>query len=543
MKIVISQKIIEKEAMGDIALYMNRLMQNIEGDVYIIFEPDTYEFKAKYAYEEFCYITNNDYSLKQIAFPIIRKNNIAIDGNGSLFMMTGRMMPFWIKDSKNIVLKNFSIDYKRPLFSQGIVEEASKEHVRIKIDKTVFPFEIEQGIVHFVGEDYDESHIHGFLEYDTVKKGPIVGAVDTFPRGIVKASEPEEGVLEVRYPFARIADVGSMMTIKHEKRFVPGIAMDNSEQILLEGLQIKQAGTMAIVAQFCDTVTLEKIKVATNKDSVRVVSSNADATHFVGCRGVVTVQNCLFESQLDDAFNVHGNYLVVDKILSTNSVVIQIGHFQQEGIFGLEPGGTIEILDRNTMLGVGCVTLQSKQVLNKKYAILTFKETFDFIEGNSYCIDDCDSYPEVIFRRNVVQNNRARGILLTSRKKTVIDNNIFKTEGAAIKISGDMNFWFESGGCCEVIIRENHLESTCNKEWGHALIDIDPEMEELVENKFYHKLIRIESNTIVMNGWPLTYARSIEKLVIKDNEIIDVNETCSNKLPLHHEGIGSLDMN
>lgn len=145
-----------------------------------------------------------------------------------------------------------------------------------------------------------------------------------------------------------------------------------------------------------------------------------------------------------------------------------------------------------------------------------------------------------------MQNNRARGILLTSRKRTLIENNIFKVEGAAIKISGDMKFWFESGGCEEVIIRENHLESTCNKEWGHALIDIDPEMKQLVDDKFYHKLVKIENNTLIIDKkWPITYACSVEKLVIKWNEILfkDREFVCSDaKLPLENKCIGTLEI-
>ncbi|MFI3212493.1 MAG: hypothetical protein R3Y24_04045 [Eubacteriales bacterium] len=520
MIITINKQKIDEQAMGDISLYMNRLMKEVKEGDSIVFEPDIYEFKSKYACEEFCYITNNDYSLKKIAIPIINKKNIIIDGKGSTFMMTGRLMPFWIKESSNIVLKSLAIDYKRPLFSQGIVEEASSNRIQIRIDKSEFPYEIQDDVLYFVGEDYKESYIHGFLEYDITKKGPIKNAVDTSPHGIVKANELEEGVLEIFYPFAKIADIGSMMTIKHEKRFVPGIAMDHSNHMTLEEVHVKQAGTMAVVAQFCDTVTLKRITVATDEQSQRVVSANADATHFVGCRGIVTVEDCLFQSQLDDAFNVHGNYLIVDKVLSPKCIIVQIGHFQQEGIFGLQSLGKVQILDRKTMLAEGEVILKDKLILNRRYAMLTFQEEFYFIDGKEYCVDDIDSYPEVIFRNNVVQNNRARGILLTSKKKTVIENNVFKTEGAAIKISGDMDFWFESGGCSDIQIKNNHLESTCNKEWGHGLIDIDPEMEICTEGDFYHKNIVIEDNDMVINHWPLTYARSVENIIIKKNRIM-----------------------
>ncbi len=532
---------INKQVIGDdIALYLNLLLSKEQEDLYITFEKDEYEFHSKYAYEAFCYITNNDYSLKQIAFPLVGKKNITIDGGGATFMMTGHMLPFFVINSENITLKNFTIDYKRAMFSQGTVVEANDAAVTLAIDKTEFPYEIKNGIIHFTGEDYCENYLHGFLAYDPVRRGPADFAIDTFTRGLVAAEEIAEGVVRFDVPFDQVPAKGALITIKHERRFAPAIAIDHSKELHLSDITVHQAGTMAVVCQFCHNVTLDAFNVASNRNTNRVVSANADATHFVGCTGLVSVSNCLFESQLDDALNVHGNYLVVDKVVSNRSVLIQIGHFQQVGIFGMEEGGTIGILEEKSMLTCAKLTLASKEIINKEYALLTFVEEFAFDPNTTYCVEDVDSYPELLFQNNVVQSNRARGILVATTKKAVIENNRFITEGSAIKISTDVDFWYESGAVENVIIRNNYLERRNYKNWGKGVIDIDSQMETFVDGVYYNKRIEISNNTIVLDHSPIVYGYNVETLVLQDNKIMGQEDVSDSTLPLDVQHIGSL---
>ncbi len=535
-QIIVNKQVIN----GDISLYLNLLLNSDENDLEIIFERDIYEFHPKYAYEHFCYITNNDYSLKQIGFPLIGKKNITIDGGGSTFLMTGHMLPFYITNSEHITLKNFTIDYKRAMFSQGTVVSADAKQVTLQIDSQEFPYDIRNGIIHFTGEDYCENYLHGFLAYDPVRRGPADLAFDTFTRGLVAAKEVAEGVVEFDVPFDQVPAVGDLITIKHEQRFAPAIAVDHSQEITAAQITVYQAGTMAIVCQFCHNVTLDAFDVTTNPDSVRVVSANADATHFVGCTGLVSVSNCLFESQLDDALNVHGNYLVVDKILSDNSLLMKIGHFQQVGIFGMEKGGKVGIIEEKSMLTCATLTLKSKQILNKDYALLTFEDSFAFDKTASYCIEDVDAYPEVLFKNNVVRSNRARGVLLASCKKMVVEENQFITEGSAIKISTDLDFWYESGMVEDVIIRNNHLERRNYKNWGKGIIDIDSQMSEFVDGKYYHKRIEISGNTIVLGHNPVVYGYNMETLVLQDNQFICEGDITDETIPLDTHHIGEI---
>ncbi len=45
----------------------------------------------------------------------------------------------------------------------------------------------------------------------------------------------------------------------------------------------------------------------------RVISITADATHYVNCGGYIRMIDCTFENQKDDATNIHGLYMAVER--------------------------------------------------------------------------------------------------------------------------------------------------------------------------------------------------------------------------------------
>lgn len=502
---------------------VNKACLNAGDNTVLAFEEGTYYFYPTYAYEQHCYITNNDHSQKRIAFPVFNKKGFTIQGKGARFIFVGRILPFFVVGCENITLEGFTMDYKRPLYSQGLVLEASPTVVKLKIDSVKFPYKVVKDHFVFIGDYYEGTYVHGMLAFDPDEKKPARACRDNHVGGELKGIELEKGIIEIHHDFRKHPEPGQFLTIKHERRFVPGIALDHSAGLLLKDLNILAAGTMGVVAQYCSDIRLDHVVTAVEEGSDRMVSTNADSTHFVGCTGQLLVENCRFEQQLDDAFNVHGNYLDIEVIENDTTVMAKIGHFQQVGVFGLELGSRIMLLDRATLLDEQVLTLKSKEILNNQYVRLTFAERIVTKEGRSYSLEDMDMYPTIIFRNNTVRKNRARGILLTSRKPILIENNRFETEGAAIKISGDTNHWHESGAISELIIRNNYIASY-NDVWGRAIIDIDPEMVEFEQGRYYHNRIIVEGNTIEIDNRPLFYGQSFKSLLLKNNTFIMKNE-------------------
>ena len=73
------------------------------------------DFYKKHTMQKFYYISNNTYGVKNIVFPLIGFDGLTVDGGGAELLFHGTVLPFVIDSSKNITLKNFSVDYPHPI--------------------------------------------------------------------------------------------------------------------------------------------------------------------------------------------------------------------------------------------------------------------------------------------------------------------------------------------------------------------------------------------------------------------------------------------
>jgi hypothetical protein len=122
----------------------------------------------------------------------------------------------------------------------------------------------------------------------------------------------------------------------------------------------------------------------------------------------------------------------------------------------------------------------------------------------------------------ILKRHRARGILATTPLRTVIENNYFRNAGAAILIEGDTNFWFESGACGDMVIRNNVFEDcfTSGPEWGEAVITISPSFRPQSEtDEPFHRNIRIENNEFRHYDPAILFARSVGNIVFRNNTV------------------------
>ena len=114
----------------------------------LTFPPGRYDFFPERATEEYLFVSNNDEGLKRIAFPLKGIENLEIDGGGATFVFHGYTMPFLLAGSKNVTLRNFTVDFDRPFHSEGKVLAITTDHVDLEISKE-FPHEIRNGVLVF----------------------------------------------------------------------------------------------------------------------------------------------------------------------------------------------------------------------------------------------------------------------------------------------------------------------------------------------------------------------------------------------------------
>lgn len=509
-----------------------------EGEKVILRFPEgRYEFHEKGAAVREYYISNHDQTNpKKVGIALEDMKNLTLDGQGSEFVFHGRMLPVSLLRSENCLLKNFSIDFENPHIAQvKIVENDPQDGIVFEPAPWVDYRIAKDSIFEAYGEGWTMRHSWGIafdgdtkhLVYNTSDIGcPTKGASEVAPRRIHAPGWKD----------ARLVP-GTVVAMRGWGRPTPGIFLSHDVNTTIENVKVHYAEGMGLLAQLCENITLEEFGVCLKGDAdPRYFTTQADATHFSGCKGKIVSCNGLYEGMMDDAINVHGTYLKVVKRVDDRTLVGRYMHDQSWGFEWGCPGDEVQFIRSNTMELVGkqnkIISIRSydkEQTEGAREFLITFQEPVDQVinEQSGFGIENLTWTPEVLFSGNVIRNNRARGSLFSTPRKTIVENNLFDhTSGAAILLCGDCNGWFETGACRHVIIRKNRFVNALTNlfQFTNAVISIYPEIPDLKgQQQYFHGGpeggIVIEDNEFETFDAPILYAKSVDGLVFRNNTI------------------------
>lgn len=111
---------------------------------------------------------------------------------------------------------------------------------------------------------------------------------------------------------------------------------------------------MGLLAQLCENITLDGFNVSLKGNSdPRYFTTQADATHFSGCKGKIISKNGLYENMMDDAINVHGTYLKVTERINDYTLRGRYMHEQSWGFDWGENGDNVQFIRSATMDTIG----------------------------------------------------------------------------------------------------------------------------------------------------------------------------------------------
>jgi hypothetical protein len=137
------------------------------------------------------------------------------------------------------------------------------------------------------------------------------------------------------------------------------------------------------------------------------------------------------------------------------------------------------------------------------------------------CIENISWTPAVTIRHCRFERTNTRGVLVTTRRKVIIEDNTFYRTGMhAILIADDALSWFESGPVRDVTIRRNRfIGCGYNSAPDDYVIAVAPENRKIVPRSFVHHNIRIEDNEFDTPDGLLLTARSVEGLIFLHNRV------------------------
>lgn len=524
---------IDPDTREDVSVAVQRLINDLQnrtdtGRIDVIFPKGTYHFYEDNSFVREYYISNHDQdNPKKVGLAIENLKNITIDGKGSTFIFHGRMIPISILYSENVSLKNISIDFEVPALRQLNVLDVRKESEEIIAE--IYPSEnyrIDDGKLIILGETYELTP-HSAMSFNEDKSLTYLRSDLSF--NPVSVSELSPNILSIKgWDQYSETTPGERFVLRSYYRPTPGIFISESKNTDIENVTVHYAEGMGLLAQMSENINLNGFNVSLKgEDDPRYFTTQADATHFSACKGVIISKNGLYENMADDAINVHGTYLKLLKKVDDYTVQARYMHNQAWGFKWGTPGDSVQFVESNKMeLVDGDINkIESINAVDKptEFGAKVFEITFTepipegVTEEGSFGIENLTWTPAVIFSDNIVRNNRARGTLFSTPKRVVCESNLFDhTHGTAILLCGDSNGWFETGACKEVIIRDNKFVNalTANYQFTNAVISVYPEIPNLEDqNKFFHSGIVIEDNTFEMFDRPIVYAKSTDGLI------------------------------
>lgn len=509
------------------AAFVEAVLSLSDGDT-LLLDEEEYHFYPEGAYEKEYYISNNDGGRKPIALPIINKRDITIKGVGSELIFHGNMMPIVTENSESITLKGFSIDYATPFYAQAKIRSADESGILIEFDGKEFNCKVRNGKFCFYSESERwELNPEKALSLEFDENGhPSASSPPYFAymgepkdHGFlsrlyqdITLEELGKNLILMRGSIGERHTVGNHLVMTYAGRKYPGILITDSKDVTLEDIDLYHTASMGIIAQKSENITLKHITAEPRKGSGRLLSTNADATHFVSCRGRISVTDCKFVQMMDDASNVHGIYHLYKEKRSDGSMRLGFGHPQHRGIQPYRIGDRVAVINSETNETKAVGTVLSAHLASPDEIILNLDCDVPTPSSN-WVTENLSTAPEVSYSNCESGHNRPRGFLISTAGKAVVENCKFYNMSSAIQLSGEMRDWYESGCVKDICIRGCDFNNSAYA--GGVAILCRPALR--CTDTVFNKRIVIENNLFTQANRRLCNIESCEEVIFRNN--------------------------
>lgn len=493
----------------------------------LVFPKGRYDFWPQYVAEKHYYESNTDViPLRKCPMLLEDINNCTVDFNGAELVFHDKMQPITIDHCNNIRVKNCSIDWDIPLTAEAQVMAVTDDYIDISIDVLQFPYVIENGKLFFVGEGWKSKLWDwGVMEFEKDTKFIAAKTGDESALGDYSkyiASELHYGLVRLSNHFTRKPALGNYLVLRHSGRDHAGAFIVDSKNVSFENINLYQTGGLGMLAQYSENLLFKNVNVVPNAAKKRILSGHDDGLHISNCKGLLTVDSCKFLALMDDPINVHGTSVQVIEKISDKKLLCKFMHEQSIGFTWAVKDDMVGFIENDAMNTVATGKITSFKARDTVLFEVELEQPVPASITKGDALENLTWTPDVEIKNSFFGSNRARGILMTTPGKVVIENNVFESSGSAILISGDANGWFESGAVKDVTIRNNIFNAPCMSsmyQFCEAIISVYPVIPKPDINKPFHHNIKIENNTFHPFDYPVLYALSTEGLTFNNNTI------------------------
>jgi polygalacturonase len=374
---------------------------------------------------------------------------------------------FHFSNCSNLSIANLTVDWDPLPYTQGKVTGVDSNYIDIEV---VAPFIAKEGL-----------HTEAIIGYDPEKHRMARRFTDHYQLGFEKTTEVVgPGVMRLfigrKDRFAgTMPAVGKYVIARHQVYGYQSFEFEKCKNVHLENVNIYSNPGMGVTGDECRDISIRHLKVMLRPGTGRWMSCTADATHFAGCRGTITMENCLFEGMGDDATNVRsGHYLLVSERLGNNKLNIKTGYRYESDLTPPEIGDKLELSSEDKpLLPYATLTVRSveRDTVNSSL-IIGFSEKLPERTGKGDAVGNASSIPILRIRNCTTIRNRSRGFIVKTRDVIIEDCTFQDITECAVALESDINGWWESISSRDVIIRNNRfIDSKFEPGYLHGIIE------------------------------------------------------------------------
>lgn len=525
-------KIFHKDNINFTPIVMDALKKMKDGGI-IQFEKGEYHFYKEGSLKQFIAVSNNAACDKHIVFPIIDLNNVTIDGGGASFIFHEITFPFAVVESKNIELKNFSVDTGIAPIGKFRVGKITEEGFYLEIDKNKSPYRIENGAVIFKRENGERSGIdekfglldteHWSVQY--LFTGDCKSSYDNLPAKFVltDAEERNDGLF-FKYRKSNIHPVrfseGTMVSSTLDGgRKTDVILLNSSKNVKIDNITIRRGIGMGVIAQLTENIEIKDFRTDESFHN-EGVTLTADSLHFVNCSGKLEIHDSQISYTKDDAINVHGMYTQIVSV-KNDMITVRIGHQEQYFFNPYVENDIIDAVDTETLEYTGKARVLFAYIKGNGKEIEIKAE---LISGKIYegeLIENTKRMPDVHIHSNKFYHYP--NVRISGGGNILIENNIFERATSALIAKDLAKYWYESGRIKNLIFKNNRMKD-CNALGGETFILTSLDGMDRKNTPKIHERIEISNNVFEGVKSKALIASGVKELVVKGNIFLDSSE-------------------
>ena len=513
-----------------------RQMSKLKDDMLNIikFENAVYRFDKVGAYRDIFNPIYNPKGEKNVMFPAIGVKNLVIDGGGATFLLEDRVYPFIAQKSENIVFRNFTIDFSFPRYAYTRVVDAGENGFTLEIVQKDLSYKIDEknNLVFRTGSGEISTGKRKFFIQNTTNEsnsylcvGDTEDNLNDLPAAVVFTEAEDLGGGRLRFAYRGGSckfncKSGDTVVLSYdENRENSVFFIDECRNVHFDNVRIYRGAGFGILAHLSENIHIENcfFGIPEDRKDTEIISITADLMHFVNCSGTALIENNIFEDCLDDAVNIHGQYIGVKKVLSDNRIEADFfrtthscKHLYYKGDrLTLIDGKTKEEKGKVTVLDVECEDLPNTNILRVKFA-----ENIEDMIAPGDLLENPMQMPVVVIKGNKITN--CPHMRLSSSKYMEISNNLLRLNRYSIYISDLMQYWHESGRVHSVLIEKNVFEDMSPS--GNAG-DVAIRQEREGSHKYYHENIIIRENKFKLRNGAAINAEDVINLSCENNDL------------------------